>query len=300
MLVKPYTLKHKLRRDIVGYLIVLPALTVFAIFKFWPMIWGIILSLYKWDGFTEMNFIGIENYRYMITQDKIFPHVLKNTLFFAIGIIIGNVAISLLLALLVNRELKGSKIYRTIFFLPPIMSFVMVGLLFAWIYNPEFGLINTFLSSIGLGSFKQSWLGNPKTALPALMLVDVWKWSGWHMVVYLAGLQTIPQEIIDAAKVDGATGFTEFRFIIWPLLKPYTFLNIVLIAIGAFNTFDLVYVTTRGGPGYATHVMLTYVNLVAFNYHKVGYAAALTYSIFFIVFAISITNALLGTNKSKE
>jgi len=180
------------------------------------------------------------------------------------------------------------------------MSFVMVGLLFSWIYNPQFGLINSFLSAVGLDSLTRNWLSNPKTALLCLMLIDIWKWSGWHMVIYLAGLQTINKSVIDASRVDGASGFNEFRYITWPLLKPYTFMNMVLIAVGAFNTFDLVYVTTRGGPFYATELMLPYVNLVAFNYHKVGYAAALTYSIFIIVFIISIANMLLWRRRSME
>ena len=282
---------------------VIPALTFFVLFKIWPILWGIVLSFYKWDGFTKMDFIGLENYKFMLTEDKFFPKVLGNTILYAVGIILGNIIVSLLLALLVNRELIGRSVYRTIFFLPPVLSFVMVGLLFAWVYNPEFGLVNSLLKFIGLGFLQQSWLSNPKTALPAIMLIDVWKWSGWHMVIYLAGLQTIQKDVLDAARVDGVTGFSEFKYITWPLLKPYTFLNITLIAVGAFNTFDLVYITTRGGPYYATHMMLTYVNLVAFSYHRVGYAAAITYFLFFIVFIISILNVILWRRRetgSKE
>jgi ABC-type sugar transport system permease subunit len=283
-------IKPGLRKDLIGYCFVLPALIIFGLFKIWPMIWGGVLSFYSWDGFSEMSFVGLENYRVMLTQDEIFPKVIRNTLTYAIGIIAGNIAVGLALALLVNRGLRGRGIFRTIFFLPPIMSFVMVGLLWTWIYNPEFGIINAFLSSIGLDSLRESWLGNPKTALPALILIDVWKWSGWHMVIYLAGLQTISADVIDAAKVDGATGFNRFRYITFPLLRSYTFMNIILITVGAFNTFDLVYVTTRGGPYYATHMLLTYVHLVAFRYRKIGYAAAMTYFLFIIVFCISMIN----------
>jgi ABC-type sugar transport system permease subunit len=286
-------LNARLRRDIIGYFFVLPALAIFGLFKVWPMIWGAIISLHSWDGFSEMTFIGFENYRFMLTEDEIFPKVIRNTLTYAIGIIVGNIAVGLILALLVNQGLRGKTIFRTLFFLPPIMSFVMVGLLWAWIYNPQFGFINSFLSSIGLESLRQSWLGNPKTALPALILIDVWKWSGWHMVIYLAGLQTISGDVIDAAKVDGATGFKRFRYITFPLLRSYTFMNIILITVGAFNTFDLVYVTTRGGPYYATHMLLTYVHLVAFRYRKIGYSAAMTYFLFLIVFIISIVNMIL-------
>ncbi len=257
-------LNVRLRRDIIGYFFVLPALAIFGLFKVWPMIWGAIISLHSWDGFSDMTFIGFENYRFMLIEDEIFPKVIKNTLTYAIGIIVGNIAIGLILALL-----------------------------WAWIYNPQFGFINSFLSSIGLESLRQSWLGNPKTALPALILIDVWKWSGWHMVIYLAGLQTISGDVIDAAKVDGATGFKRFRYITFPLLRSYTFMNIILITVGAFNTFDLVYVTTRGGPYYATHMLLTYVHLVAFRYHKIGYSAAMTYFLFLIVFIISIVNMIL-------
>lgn len=264
------------------------------------MIWGSVLSLYRWDGFSEMTFIGLENYRYMLTEDQFFPKVVRNTLLYSVGISVGIIIVSLSLALLVNRKLRGSKIFRAIYFLPPIMSFVMVGLLWAWIYNPKFGLANSFLSFIGLGFLQQSWLGNPKTALTSLMVIDIWKWSGWHMVVYLAGLQTISQDVKDAAKVDGATGFKHFCFITWPLLRPYTFINLILIVVGAFNTFDLIYVTTRGGPYYSTHLMLTYINLVAFKFHKVGYAATLTYFLFFIVFSISILNMVLWHRRQRK
>lgn len=295
-----FQLKRKTQRNIIGYLIIFPSLIIFGVFKIWPMIWGAIISLFNWDGFTKMTYVGFKNYIELLTKDNIFPTVITNTLIYAVGIIIGNIVISLLLALLVNRKMRGSSIFRAIYFLPPIMSFVMVGLLWAWIYNPQFGLINSFLSTIGLGFLKQSWLSNPKTALASLMLIDVWKWSGWHMVIYLAGLQTISQDVMDAAKIDGASGFRHFSHIIWPLLMPYTLLNIVLIAVGAFNTFDIVYVTTRGGPYYATQMMLTYVQMVAFKYHRIGYAAAMTYFLFFIVFCISITNAILLHRRDKE
>ena len=293
VLITTFKLNSRIRKDIIGYCFILPALIIFGLFKIWPMIWGAVISLHSWDGFAEMSFIGLENYRFMLTQDEIFPKVIKNTLTYAAGIIAGNIAVGLLLALLVTRGMRGSGVFRAIFFLPPIMSFVMVGLLWAWIYNPQFGFINSLLSSIGLDALRQSWLGNPRTALPALILIDVWKWSGWHMVIYLAGLQTISGDVIDAAKVDGATGFKRFRYIIFPLLKPYTFMNIILITVGAFNTFDLVYVTTRGGPYYATHMLLTYVHLVAFRYRKIGYAAAMTYFLFIIVFCISIINMII-------
>lgn len=287
------------RRDLIGYFFVFPALAVFALFKLWPMIWGIIISAHRWNGFSDMVFVGLDNYRQILTQDTIFPKVIKNTVTYAVGIIVGNVAVSLILALMVNRGLRGKTVFRTIYFLPSILSFVMVGLLWAWIYNPEFGLINNVLAELGLESWQQNWLGDPKTALPALIFVDVWKWSGWHMVVYLAGLQTIPEDVLDAAKVDGASGFRRFRSIIWPLLIPYTFMNIILLTVGAFNTFDLVYVTTRGGPYYSTHMMLTYVNLVAFRYHKIGYSAALTYFLFTIVFTISILNVILWRRREE-
>lgn len=286
-------LNYKMRRDVVGYLFVLPALAIFGLFKIWPMIWGGYISLHSWDGFADMTFVGLENYRLMLTEDTIFPKVIKNTLTYAVGIIAGNIAVGLMLALLVNRGLRGKTIFRTIYFLPPIMSFVMVGLLWAWIYNPQFGFLNSFLSAIGLDSLRQSWLSNPKTALPALIVIDVWKWSGWHMVIYLAGLQTISNDVNDAASVDGAVGFKRFRFITFPLLKSYTFMNIILITVGAFNTFDLVYVTTRGGPFYATHMLLTYVHLTAFRFRKIGYSAAMTYFLFIIVFGISIINMLV-------
>jgi ABC-type sugar transport system permease subunit len=194
----------------------------------------------------------------------------------------------LALAVLLNRALRGRAVFRTVLFMPVVMSFVVVGLIWSWIYNYNFGLLNAILGMLGLQAWKQDWLGNASIALGALIVVDIWKWFGFHMVINLAGLQSIPNELYEAARIDGASAWQSFWRVTLPLLKPVTMINVLLATSGAFNVFDLVYVMTEGGPVNATDVAMLHIYTQAFQFYRFGYAAAMSYILLILVGIVSL------------
>ena len=207
--------------------------------------------------------------------------ILKNVLGLGVG-------------LLLQRAGVGRAFFRASIFLPVTMSFVAVGLLWSWIYNPIFGLLNALLDFSGLSALKLSWLGDADVALYSVIAVDVWKWLGFHSVIYLAGLQALPTEVYDSARIDGASAWHRFRYITVPLMMPVIFINTILAFSGAFvRNFDIVYVLTKGGPNHATEVVLTDMMNRAFSDGAIGYAAAMGYVLFFIVVTLSIGLLLL-------
>jgi raffinose/stachyose/melibiose transport system permease protein len=187
------------------------------------------------------------------------------------------------MALLLNQSLRGRAFYRTSLFMPVVMSFVVVGFLWSWLYNTQFGLVNTIFKTLGWDFLVRDWLGDPKIALWSLILVDIWKWYGFHMVIFLAGLQTIPPELYEAARIDGAGRWQQFLHITLPLLQPVMIVNVTLSLMGAFNVFDIPYVMTEGGPANSTIVMSLHIYISGFKFYKFGYAAALSYVLLTLV-----------------
>ncbi len=270
------------RRNLGPYLWVLPALLLYIIFKLLPMIAGLYLALIQWDGIEPAKFVGLQNFQRML-DDEIIPLALLNNVKYAIGTVIGKMILALLLALILNQALRGRGIYRTTLFMPVVMSFVVVGILWSWLYNGQFGLLNNLLHKLGLDFLILDWLGDTKVALWSLVVVDIWKWYGFHMVIFLAGLQTIPQELYEAARIDGAARWQQFRRITLPLLQPVMLVNITLSLMGAFNVFDIPYVMTEGGPANSTMVMALHIYIRGFKFYKFGYSAALSYMLLALV-----------------
>ncbi len=280
--------KRRLRRGaLLPYLWLLPALLVYTVFKLAPMIGGIWLALLRWDGVEPAQFIGLQNFVRMLDDEKLGPALLHNVQY-ALGTVVGKVVLSLLLALLLNQALRGRGVYRTALFMPVVMSFVVVGILWTWIFNDQVGLINNLLRALGLESLTRDWLGDPSVALWSLILVDIWKWYGFHMVIFLAGLQTIPQELYDAARVDGASRWQQFAHVTLPLLQPVMIVNVTLSLMGALNVFDIPYVMTQGGPVDATNVLALDIYIQAFKFYKFGYSAALSYALFALVTVVAL------------
>jgi ABC-type sugar transport system permease subunit len=277
----------------------LPALLLYFVFKLLPMVSGIYLSLLKWDGIAPPEFVGIRNYVRMFSDETIGLALWHNALY-ALGTVTAKIVISLLLALLLNQALRGRTIYRTALFLPVVMSFVVVGILWSWLYNTQFGLINTLLTSMGLGVLAHDWLGDPSTALWALMVVDSWKWYGFHMVIFLAGLQTIPIELYEAAHIDGASRWQQFAHITLPLLQPVMLVNVTLALMGAFNVFDIPYIMTEGGPANSTIVMALHIYIQGFKFYQFGYAAALSYVLLVLVTIIAAIQMKLMSSESAD
>jgi raffinose/stachyose/melibiose transport system permease protein len=288
------------RARLAPYLWVLPAVALFLVFRLYPMGFGLYLSLNEWDGVKPMVFRGLANYRQAILEDATFRLALWHNVVFAVGTVIGKNAIAIVLAVLLNGEMRGRTFFRTTLFMPVVMSFVVVGLLWGWIFNFQFGLLNNLLVAAGLEGWRVDWLGSPSIALFSLIGVDIWKWYGFHMVIYLAGLQNIPLTLYEAAMIDGASGWQQFRRVTLPLLRPIVVVNVTLALMGAFNVFDLIYVMTQGGPANATNVVMIHAYLQGFKFYQMGYAAAISYVLMAVVIVLSALQIRLLRGESYE
>ena len=277
--------RRKLHK-IFPYVWILPAVLLYSIFKLVPMVAGLYLALLDWNGIDPPKFVGLRNFARMFSDETIALALFHNTVY-ALGTVFAKLTLSLLLALLINQALRGRTIYRTALFMPVVMSFVVVGILWTWLYNAQFGLINSLLRALGLDFFILDWLGDPRIALWSLIVVDTWKWYGFHMVIFLAGLQSIPLELYEAARIDGAGRWQQFWRITLPLLQPVLLVNVTLALMGGFNVFDIPYVMTEGGPANSTIVMALHIYIRGFKFYRFGYATALSYVLLLLVTIIA-------------
>lgn len=284
------TIQPKRQRSL--YLWLAPALILYGLFKIAPLVVGIVLATLRWDGVKDPVFVGLQNFERMALDDKLIPALLNNVQYALISVS-GKMLIALVIALLVHQGLRGRAFYRTALFMPVVMSFVVVSVLWTFIYNDQFGLVNNFLRSLGLDALTAPWLGDVKTALNSLIVVDIWKWYGFHMVIFLAGLQAIPVELYEAARVDGASRWAQLFRITLPLLRPVMVINITTSLLGAFNVFDVPYIMTEGGPANATNVIALHSYIQAFKFYRLGYGAALSYAIFVLVTIIALVQLRL-------
>ncbi len=271
----------------------LPNLLGFLIFILGPIIASFCLSFTSWDLLTPVKWIGFENYQTLIT-DQVFWKVLWNTIYYTIGTVPAGIIISLFLAIALNQKIKGVKIFRATYFLPVISSTVAVAVVWQWLYNPEFGLLNYLLALIGIEGPK--WLTSTTWAMPAIIVTSIWKNLGFNMLLFLAGLQGIPETFYEAAQIDGANWWQQFRNITIPLLSPTTFFVVIMSIINSFQVFDQIYIMTEGGPARSTSVLVHYLYQNAFEYFKMGYASAIAYVLFFLVFIIT----LIQLKRSKD
>ncbi len=264
----------------------LPSLLGFILFNIIPIISSLMLSFTEWNLLTPIRFVGVSNFVNMLTKDPLFWPSLGRTLLYASLSIPLGIVVSLFLALAMNRPLKGIALFRVIYFIPYVSSMIAVAMVWKWLYNDQFGLINIFLSTIGLPP--QSWLGNANLVIPSLVLMDVWKGAGFGMLIYLAALQSIPEQLYEAATMDGANSFQSFFKITVPLLGPAHFYMLVTGLIGGFQVFDSVYLMTKGGPGFASRVYAFNLYQTAFRQFEMGYASAMAWFLFFIIFAVTL------------
>jgi multiple sugar transport system permease protein len=271
--------------NLVGYLFVAPLILGLIIFTYGPVLVAFALSFTKGDYISIPKWIGLDNYRALL-EDKLFWKSLVNTLYYVAGVVPASMVLSLLLAMAMNQKLRGIVLFRTIFFLPTISSSVAISLMWLWIYNPEFGVLNFLLRQIGIKG--PAWLSSTTWAMPAVIIMAVWRGLGYSMLIYLAGLQGIPDVYYEAAAIDGAGRWAKFWHITVPLLSPTTFMLLILSIIGAFQVFEYTYVMTGGGPVYSTLTMVLYVYNNAFRDFQMGYASALAYILFFILLILTI------------
>jgi len=278
--------KYKKGDFLSALLFLSPTLVIFTAFILFPVFFSFYLSFHSWNMFSgDTTFVGLENYSRMI-QDAEFWQVLGNTAVYTFGTIPINMALSLWVAYLLNKKLKGKKFLRTAFFAPVIISPVAAAVIWRWMYDPNFGLVNYLISFLGIGSI--NWLNEPTAAMFALIIMGVWKTFGINMILFSAGLQGIPDNYYEAAELDGAGKWAKFYHITIPMLAPTTFFIMIMSMISSFQVFDIVYVLTSGGPMGSTKVLVFYVYEYAFKFFEMGYASAISYFLFAVLFILTM------------
>lgn len=266
----------RVRSTFGNYLFILPALAIFSVFYIYPFFKVFQLSLFEWDGIMpQMSFVGLSHFKELILHDHVhWWRSMGQAGYITLIALTFQNALALALALACDRAIRGGNIYRVIFFLPPVLSEVVVGLVWKWLYSGEYGIFNHWLAALGLGNLARAWLADPRTALTAVAVVHSWKGFGWGFVILLAGLQTIPRELYDAAKVDGANNWEIFRRITVPLMVPVFVLVSILTILGTMQAFVLILSMTGGGPGYHTEVPVTRILVSMWEEGRFGFACA--------------------------
>jgi multiple sugar transport system permease protein len=278
-------------------LFLLPGLGGLLIFTIMPILASLVLTLFQWDLLTAPRFVGLDNYGALL-QDRAFWDALRHTLTFIIGYLPLVLILGLAVSLALNAPLRGIGIIRSAFFLPVVSSWVAVALLWSWLFNPRYGLVNYGLSLIGIAG--PGWLFDPHWAMPAIILTSVWKDLGFVVVIFLAGLQAIPQDYYEAAGLDGAGRWAQLWHITLPLLRPTTFFVTIISLINAFQVFDQVWVMTEGGPAGSTSVLVEQVVRHAFSYGEMGYAATISWAIFAMVFVVTLLQFYLQRQEPRD
>jgi multiple sugar transport system permease protein len=278
-------INKRIRSTIEGYLFVSPWLLGLFIFTVGPVIASFWLSMTEYDIINPARFIGFSNYRVLLREDPLFWQALKVTTIYTLGSVPLQLIFGFLIALLMNQKLKGISVFRTIYYLPAVISGVAVSVLWRWIFMPDVGIINILLSKIGIKGPR--WLGDPNWVLPALIIMSLWGVGG-GMVIYLAGLQGIPTELYEAAELDGAGKWAKFRAITIPMMSPVIFFNLVMGVIGSFQTFTQAYIMTQGGPQNASLFYILYLYQRAFQELRMGYASALAWILFLLILICTV------------
>ncbi len=269
----------------IGWLFVGPVVFGVVAFQFLPVAISLYASLTNWSGLTAPQFSGFSNYVELFTKDPLFWLTLKNTFVFTVGSVVFSVGFGLILALLCNQEVRGIGLFRAAFFAPVVTNAVAVGFVWFWLYQPDDGLINGYLSQLHIHG--PAWLSSSHWAMIAVIIVAVWQGVGYPMLILLAGLQGIPAALHEAARVDGASAWSRFWRITLPLLTPTLFFLLIMQFITSFQVFGIIFVMTHGGPANATNVYIYQIYESAFSYGRLGYAAAMGWILFLIVGAVT-------------
>jgi len=279
MLVPIKRVKPKI--NIVPYLFLIIPLLLFIMWVIGPMIYSFYLSLTDWDGISQPQFVGIANY-VRLFKDRIFYTALVNNIKWIISFVTIPVVMGLTLAMALNSKIFGARVVKAAFFMPYILSFVVVGLIFGWMYHPAGGFLNSMLQAIGLGWLTSSWLADPKLATWCIIAAAIWRQVGYVMILYLAGLQAVDTSLVDAAKVDGSNSWQLLRHVILPQLSPVTTVVIIISIIDSLRSFDAVFIMTRGGPAGSSTVLAYFMYNEAFHNYSMGYGAAIAVCLFLI------------------
>jgi multiple sugar transport system permease protein len=274
-----------------AYLFISPAILLFSVFTVVPVFMAFYLSFTNYDVLSRMDWVGLSNYRKLYT-DALLWQTFRNVLFYTVIFVPLNILTSLLIALLLNKAIRGVKVFRTLNYLPTLTSAVAAATVWLWVLHPEFGLLNGFLSYFGVTG--PAWLSETRTAMASVIMVTLWQAVGSNMVIYLAGLQGVPDYLYESAKLDGANAVQRFRYITWPQLRPTTFLVSTMSIIGALQLFDQAFVLTQGGPANATKTPVYLIYQQGFNQLQMGYASAQAFVLALAILIFSLINMRLS------
>jgi ABC-type sugar transport system permease subunit len=282
--------KPRFRQFRVQILFLLPALVIFTAFVIYPILGSLYYSLTDWNGLDpDLHFVGLANFQQLLRDPTVFID-LRNTLIFASGVMVLQNGIALLLALILDGLLRRLSFLRVLFLIPAMLSSLAIGYIWSYIYNPLFGFLNTMLGQIGLSAWQHDWLGDAHLTLSSLIVTNSWQWTGFSMVVFLAGLQAVPTELYEAANIDGSSGWQRFRHITFPLIAPAVTINVVLTLIGSMKVFDLIFVMTNGGPADASESLALRIYKEAFTLNHFGYATAVGIVMSLLILGLSVLN----------
>jgi raffinose/stachyose/melibiose transport system permease protein len=286
----PHQKKSRLRQFRVQGLFLLPALVIFTTFVIYPILASLYYSLTDWDGLApDLHFVGLANFQQLFGDPSVLTD-LKNTLVFAVGVMVLQNGLALLFAIILDGFLRRLTFLRVLFLIPAMLSGLAIGYIWSYIYTPEFGFLNAFLSRIGLSSWQQDWLGSAHQVLSSLIFTNSWEFMGFGMVIFLAGLQAVPPELYEAANIDGTSGWQRFRHITFPLIAPSVTINVILTMIGSLKVFDLIFVMTNGGPGDASESLAIRLYKEAFTLNHFGYGTAVGIVMSVLILGLSVLN----------
>lgn len=283
----------------IGYLFIAPSLIHIIVFLFIPLVFSFFLSFRQWTkpSFQDAPYIGLGNYEFLM-EDRRFWQAMGNSAYYTVLAVPLGMAVSLGIALVMNQKLKGVYFFRTLFFMPVVSSWVAVSIIWLTLLDPNVGIVNYILGLLGLPQI--NWLGDPRSAMPSIVLITIWKGAGFNMVIWLAGLQSIPQELYEAAAIDGANRWQKFRNVTLPLLAPTSFFLAVTGVIGSFQVFTPVYVLTKGGPLDSTNTAVYHIYRRAFQEFDFGYASAQSWILFGVIFIATIIQVVYVRRRTEE
>jgi multiple sugar transport system permease protein len=279
---------------VAGWAFVMPALVLIAVFALIPIGWSLLLSLQKNNLLAPAQYIGLANYR-ALAKDPVFRSAIGHTLVYTVIFVPVSVIGALGLAVALNRRIRGIRLYRLAVFVPLVTSTVATGIVFLWLLDPTFGLVNYILHAVGLP--QQQFLQDPNEALYCIVAMTVWGWLGFDVIVFLAALQGIPADLLEASEIDGASRWRTFRSVVVPLLGPATLFLVIWSTINALQLFDEIYVTTRGGPLGSTTVIVYYLYQQAFQFFNGGYGAAIAYVLFVGILILTLFQLWVGRRR---
>ncbi|MGC9311582.1 MAG: carbohydrate ABC transporter permease [Sediminispirochaetaceae bacterium] len=283
-------------------LFLIPACLLVGLFVYVFLSWSIKVSLTDWSTIGRMGvFTGLANYRELFQNDPVFIRAVKQTLILAVLFICLTIPLGVITAILLDLGVKGQRVFRTIYLIPLSFSFVASAIMWSWMFMPNQGVINTVLRSVGMGFLAQPWLTSTTQALPSIVLVYVWQFSGFATLVYYSGIASVPETLLDAAEVDGVTLTQKYTLIILPLQRPATLTVLLLLLMYSLRVFDFVWLLTGGGPAYSSEVLANYMYRVTFNYNRFGIGAAISTFMFVLsVFIIVLPVLISSLRKVKE